>query len=278
VSQRFSERIGAVKVEIQVGTMNGPLRNSIWNFIAELIPKKSVLEQQHRHMIDLIARDVIRVPTQYVSYAYPLGWLLEQLPQLDWAQMYDLLEYVVDLVPTQRGISVMQAANVVLAREHSGYRFVDGQLAPITSAAEIAEIEQATERATAAGLAGVREQIAQAVRLFGQRPEPDYRNAVKEAISAVEGVVKLINGTRGGGLRDALDAVSAKIEMHQALKLGLDKLYGYTSDEDGIRHAILEEANVDEAEARFMVVTCSAFVNFLIVRADAAGLLAQRKQ
>jgi hypothetical protein len=166
---------------------------------------------------------------------------------------------------------------VLLEREHAGYRFVNGLLSPITDPVEITEIEQAAKRAALAGLDGVREQIAQAVVLFGQRPTPDYRNAVKEAISAVEGVVKLINGSRSGGLSDALEAVSAKIEMHPALKLGLEKLYGYTSNEDGIRHPILEEANVDEAEARFMVVTCSAFVNFLIVRADAAGLLARPK-
>lgn len=60
------------------------------------------------------------------------------------------------------------------------------------------------------------------------------------------------------------------------LKTGLDKLYGCTSDEDGVRHPILEGANVDEAEARLMVVTCSAFVDFLIVRAASAGLLASR--
>ncbi len=70
-----------------------------------------------------------------------------------------------------------------------------------------------------------------------------------------------------------MEALSAKIEMHSALKAGLDKLYGYTSDKDGIRHPILGEANVDETDARFMIVTCSAFVNFLIVKADAVGLL-----
>ncbi len=86
-----------------------------------------------------------------------------------------------------------------------------------------------------------------------------------------------INGTRGGGLHEALEAVSAKIEMHPALKAGLEKLYAYTSDEGGIRHAILEEMNVDEADARFMIVTCSAFVNFLIVKAEAADLLNTRQ-
>jgi len=42
-------------------------------------------------------------------------------------------------------------------------------------------------------------------------------------------------------------------------------LSGYTSDKGGIRHGLKEEDhNVDIDEARFMLVTCSAFVNYLI--------------
>jgi AbiJ N-terminal domain 4 len=278
----FSERIGAVKVEIQIGTMNDALRNSIWNFVAGLIPSNTFSTQQHNQTIDMIARDVLRVPTQRVNHGYPIGWLLDEVQKLTWAEMYDLLEYVVTVAATRGGLmttpNAPQQANYVLAREHSGYRFVNGKLAPITNSAEISEIESAAERATAAGLDGARQHIGTAVGLFGQRPQPDYRNAIKEAISAVEAVVKGINGTRGGGLHDALGAVSAKIEMHHALKAGLEKLYGYTSDEDGIRHAILEETTADEADARFMIVTCSAFVNFLIVKAEAAGLLPSRQE
>jgi hypothetical protein len=275
MSPRFSERVGAVKVEIQIGTMDATLRNTIWNFVSDLVPSKSFSTQKHNAVVDAIARDVLRVPTQNVDHGYPMGWLLQQTIHLDWAGMYDLLEYAVERGTTWGGLQGLeQRANYYLTREHSGYRFVNGQLAPITNPAEITEIESAAERAIAAGLDGASQHIGTALSLFGQRPQPDYRNAIKEAISAVEAVVKGINGTRGGGLHDALGAVSAKIEMHSALKAGLEKLYGYTSDKDGIRHAILEEANVDEADARFMIVTCSAFVNFLIVKADAAGLLA----
>ncbi len=40
------------------------------------------------------------------------------------------------------------------------------------------------------------------------------------------------------------------------------KLYGYSSDEDGIRHAILEEKEIGFDEAKFMLVACSGFVNY----------------
>ena len=47
-------------------------------------------------------------------------------------------------------------------------------------------------------------------------------------------------------------------------KGAFDKLYGYTSDADGIRHALLEEDKVTFEQAKFMLVVCSAFTNYVI--------------
>ncbi len=222
---------------------------------------------------------MFRIPTDSVWYTDPRGWLLKCFETINWAQAYDFLEFVTTRADRFFKMSVPEAieqANRMLEREHSGYRFVGGELTPITNVTEIAEVEGAIQRTSGSALDGASEHLKTALGLFGKRPVPDHRNAIKEAISAVEGVVKLINGTRGGGLNAALEAVSARIELHPALKAGLERLYGYTSDEDGIRHPILDEPNVDEADARYMIVTCSAFVNFLIVKAEAAGLLKGR--
>jgi hypothetical protein len=59
------------------------------------------------------------------------------------------------------------------------------------------------------------------------------------------------------------------------LKAGFNSLYGFTSDEKGIRHPLLElpSANVDETDALFMIGACAAFVSYLINKSRAAGLL-----
>lgn len=54
-----------------------------------------------------------------------------------------------------------------------------------------------------------------------------------------------------------------------ALKDGFLKIYGYSSDADGIRHAMSDVPTLTESDARFMLVSCSAFANFLIERAKA---------
>jgi hypothetical protein len=67
---------------------------------------------------------------------------------------------------------------------------------------------------------------------------------------------------------------SAKI--HRSLKHGFANLYGYTSDEEGIRHPLLDDgtAKVDETDALFMLGACVAFVSYLINKAKKAKLIA----
>jgi len=60
--------------------------------------------------------------------------------------------------------------------------------------------------------------------------------------------------------------------MHSALKSAFSSLYGYTSDADGIRHALLNEPNLYFEDAKFMLVSCSTFINYLIIKASKAGI------
>lgn len=83
---------------------------------------------------------------------------------------------------------------------------------------------------------------------------------------------------RISGKRTDLTSALKEIEkrgvvcFHPALKEGLVRLYGYTSDAEGIRHALLEQPNLDDEDAVFMLVTCSAFTNYLIRKAEKAGI------
>ena len=41
-------------------------------------------------------------------------------------------------------------------------------------------------------------------------------------------------------------------------------LYGYTSDENGIRHGGIDFTNAPSEDAKYMLISCSAFINYLI--------------
>ena len=54
------------------------------------------------------------------------------------------------------------------------------------------------------------------------------------------------------------------VEIHKGLKSAFNILYGYTSDANGIRHAgDIGGSASTFAEAKFMLVSCCAFINYL---------------
>lgn len=101
----------------------------------------------------------------------------------------------------------------------------------------------------------------------------DFASSVRESIHAVESVAKTLDPT-SNTLTPALKALSEKVEIHPALTGAFSSMYGYTSDEKGIRHALLEdEAKVDIDDAVFMIGACSSFVTYLIANGRKAGLI-----
>ena len=104
----------------------------------------------------------------------------------------------------------------------------------------------------------------------------DLAGSIRESIHAVESVARRLDTDAATSLKPALDALSQKVDLHPAFKLGIENLYGYTSDEDGVRHAHLDgEANVDIDDAVFMFGACTSFVAYLVNKARKAGLLEQ---
>jgi uncharacterized protein with PIN domain len=279
---RFSDRIGVTKRRetLQIGEMDQPLRNSIWNAIL-------LLFDGQRHWLTagpLLIVDFWKKPVDDIerhSDAAVRTEVRERYFGLPWYDVYNFIEYIVrnakSLGLTGDESLLMDMFNGVLEREGSGYRFIAGTLVAISNETEVAAIDDALEAAQAVGMAGVSSHLKQALVLLGQKPEPDYRNSIKESISAVESAAKFIDGSKGGGLKDALKRLARSVEMHPAMLDAFLKLYGYTSDEDGIRHALLDAPSVGYHEAKFMLVACSAFANFLIGRSEAAGLLKGHK-
>jgi len=279
--KRFSQRLGITKEppNIQLDSISDALRNSLWNLLHDFY------EHRNEYWCQLIrysAKFFFKVPVDDLPFHDHrcMSWLKKAFYNLEWYGVYDFIEFIAvnfkytkkypDSTETARFI---EYCNFILERELSGYRFISGILSPITSEKEISEITEAVESSSIKGLKGAEQHLKTSLSLLGQKPSPDYRNSIKEAISAVESVSKQISGSTSQGLPGALKALNKHSEIHGALKSAFEKLYGYSSDEDGIRHAILDEANVGFDEAKFMIVSCSAFINFLISKADKAGLL-----
>lgn len=153
--------------------------------------------------------------------------------------------------------------NRIFERENYVYRLnKSGNIIEVTSDEEMATIDEALENPTD----GVRVHLQTALNhLSASQKEPDYRNSIKESISAVECYCRAVTGANSLGA--ALSNIEDNgVTINATLKKAMEKLYGYTNNSDtGIRHALLDDANPPtSAEAIYMLVTCSAFINYLI--------------
>lgn len=111
------------------------------------------------------------------------------------------------------------------------------------------------------GLGGAAEHLRQAGRRIRDQ---DWAGSVKASIDAVESVAKKVAPGNPDTLGKALVVLESQRDLHGALKSGFSSLYGYTSDEPGIRHALLEdESKVTQDEAIYMIGACAAFCSYL---------------
>ena len=133
---------------------------------------------------------------------------------------------------------------------------VGQEITEITDQNQIAAIQKALE----IPLPAVRAHLNAALSMLSDKKKPDYRNSIKESISAVEAACREVAKEPKATLGDALKRITG---LHPALQKAFSSLYGYTNDASGIRHALLEEANLTKDDASFMLVACSAFVGFL---------------
>ena len=182
-----------------------------------------------------------------------------------WHEIYSLIEETIKHYPYQRVSnkdSFITNINNMLERENSAYRIINDEIIPITSEQEIQSIETALENTNQ--YLGVQQHLNQALKLMSDRQKPDYRNSIKESVSALEGMCQKILKKDKVTLGDAIGQIEKQYPIHPALKASIKSLYGYTSDADGIRHAMLDESNLSYIDAKFMLVACTNFINYLI--------------
>jgi hypothetical protein len=195
-------------------------------------------------------------------------------PSISWTDFYKFVEFI-PVLATMLAASETQkttafekmrtAINDVLEQEGSPYRMAVNELAPITSEEELLEVRRAVAATTPFQLAAGH--ISASLAHLANRPNPNYHDCAKQAFSAVESTLWIAIEDKPK-IPQAVRRFEEKYGMiHGALSQIIEKLHGYASDEEGVRHGATEATTVGEAEARLMLVSCSAMMNFLIRKA-----------
>ncbi len=294
----FSERQGLIQPKniIQRDMMDDELRNGLWNAVSIYFWREL---DNHTREYGYRAIGETRKYESFFTYMWIdfFRWRIDQLEDfrygwrqikqqlnhtfftIPWNRVYDFIEFIVFNWPGPQTTveNFIEYTNEVLEREMSAWRIIDNCIAPITSEEEILAVEKAMNDTR--HLPSVNEHLARSLELLSDKEKPDFRNSIKESISAIESLCNLINGKSKTSLGKALNKLEPSVSIHPALKKGFEAIYGWTSEADGIRHGLAEaSSNVDFEEAMFMLVSCSAFINFLFAKATKAGISLQPEQ
>ena len=266
----FSERYKlAPEKEIQLDTIDVELFNRLWNvFYSREYEYETWTFDRGRIDIAEILLDSFGCTYNFPSDAYErnknIKMLRNYLLKAEWYCVYDFVERYVDHLADKTYKKIIEKEiNFILEQEKSGYRMVKGLITPISNSSEIESIKNAMSTR----FMPVNTHFEKALKLYSDRKSPDYENSIKESISAVEAICCIITGVTGAQatLGAALKQIENKgVHIHGAMKNAFSSLYGYTSDENGIRHGGVDFQNAPAEDAKYMLVSCSAFVNYLI--------------
>jgi len=277
----FSQRFGYVKPNLDLNEDDMPeaLRNGLWDAVSltffqsnakyDIIGRQEYLADHFHVLTNRIWFDFFRKPidTRDANAISAVSQIRKFFFGASFFQVYDFIEFLAacDIEHYRYnggGEEFAAFCNRVFERERGAFRFAGKTLVKITDENELQSVEDAMSKDLPSA---IRQHIKRAAELYSQRPTPDYRNSIKESISAVEAAVAFVTEAKKvGGISVPLRKAVDKLVVHPALRDGFEKLYAYTSDAEGIRHALLSESNLSQADARYMLVSCSAFSNYLV--------------
>ena len=279
----FAQRMGhrPTRSLVQSEDLDDETRIEMWNAI--LLVSRLLAEKDHeRDSFDNVTSAIWAWQFKKPRDEQPGNgqfWAIvkNQILSGTWFDALDLVEAIVGYVDRFKnwqteeipGLAV-DLLNNVFETHLVGYRIINLKLIPIDSPVEADAVEDALESTNS--IKGARHHLERAAELFADRKAPDYPNSIKESISAVEAVCVSATGrqTLGEALKKLKDA---GVKIHPALESAWTKMYGWTSDADGIRHGGIDAPDSDAALAKYMLVVCSAFVSHIIEVARISKLI-----
>ncbi|MBY5759565.1 hypothetical protein HFO07_23380 [Rhizobium leguminosarum] len=259
--------IDPLPAQLKLNEVSPVLKSRLWAVI------HSQIEKSHGYSSSYLNDPMKRVARRYMieranvlidewdndAYTLIKLWKKHFAPQSTFSDVLGFTEWFVRAL---RNPEVSNFVANILIFERAAYRLEDGDIIPVASREEGEAIVQAIQLANSSGLDGVRSHITKASTAL---TAGDFASSVRESIHAVEAVVFNKTGETAS-FKDSLKTLNKAQPMHEAFQTALVKLYGYTSNEQGVRHSLFDkgDANVTEKDALFMLGVCASFVTYLL--------------
>jgi len=261
----FLERIDVDQPpDLQVDSMTADLKREIWDYLLYLF------DQRVRHFTDNILEvhyigicsnvfklnldsDTTQIPYYQNRLEAVRNWYFEL--NRSHYDIYALLDFIAGSPKIED--EHKQALNKLLEYHNAGFRVVNDGIERVTDKIEVDELNEAFKSEHLED--EVKAHLKSALKKL-RKPHTDYRNSIKESISAVESKVK-----SGKNAKSKYGVAVNNLDIPESLKQVLHKLYGFASNEGGIRHGkkIGDMYNPSFAEAKLILAICTSIVNYL---------------
>lgn len=268
----FSDRNGIDQINqtIQITTFDDRTRASIMNWFwiaykhkfsasndyrSREYAKNLFWTQIAREMYSVVVQDEQNIDVREIS-----AWVKYDIMKGSYDEVLTALEFLAELLASSNKTLIYESINYILKYEYVGYRFINGLITPITDPVEMETVENVFQGT----FEQAQDHMQNALRYISDRDEPDYKNSIKESLTALESACCEIAGEKGT-LKDALNLFETQnIYVHPALRQAILKIYGFASDAKGIRHSgDPAQPDVDFKEAKLILVMVSAIINYL---------------
>ncbi len=282
----FGKRMGFEPIDnpIQINGISNLFRTDLWNAYYLFIQNPIENADRYKSNVDNICKitwiNYFRRPIDDYPDSYKFGHVVrDYIVKVEWYKTYEFFERILPLIQEDKQFDYegfVTYLNTILKENNAAYILHNNKFIPITNDTELEEIKRLQIKSEEFSLIGIQKHLDSALKLLSHKPEPDFRNSIKESISMVEVISRLIEPNENS-LGKALNRLEKKEKINKNLKAGFEKLYAYTNDRNGIRHALMDQEQINIEDARFFLVSCSAFTNYLIEKAIKNNILPKEK-
>lgn len=275
----FSQAQGyeAIPGPLKLGELPDHARTGIWNLIFDHISQSTT-----RDFLDSLAGgpwirgawgEILRAKHCHFEHRPADDWnpqfsrirkdLRQYIETQPFNRVFDLIQFMLRQRACPRSFTARMRD--LLMQHRLAYAIDIGPpptIVPAATAEEGNTIVGAAETLRRAGVSGSAWHLSNASECLGRG---DWAGSVRESIHAVESVARQLDPEAARTLGPALASLQRHGVLHPALKDAFSKLYGYTSNEQGVRHALLDrtDAQVGQDEAVFMLGACASFASYL---------------
>ena len=183
--------------------------------------------------------------------------------KLPFNKVFDLIQFIMRQPECPDAFT--KSMKDVFSRCRLAYTIVEDQPPTIVQAVtkiEGEEIVSSLNQLNKAGLTGSTSHLRKSAECIKRS---EWADSIRESINAVESVARQIAPEKSHTLSQALKSIDRGSSLHPGLVEACKRLYGYTSDEQGIRHSLLDRtvSRVGRDEAVFMLGACASFASYL---------------